>query len=208
MLITTSKVSTQTRQEGLEDSSRIVSVVDGRQLVDLCQEYEVGFKAEYKFDKSFLKTRDVEEISPPSEPSRSVPSDLTEILTKSIGESFERLGRTPIYKSASKTILARWSQRYPRKGQNYWYGLTSKDIASVDEYGVTHFAYVCDDVGAIVIPARDMLSHVNSGKLGRTPKEGKLRHYHIQFGERGAGLEWVMKNGAREEVSRFLQKKR
>ena len=206
LLISTSRVSSQTRQEGLEDSSRTVFVIDGRQLVDLCQEYEVGFKTEYRFDRSFLRPLNVEETSPPPELTSGAPSNLESLLSKSLGRKFERLGKSPIYKGLDMTLLARWSQKYPRHDLNYWFGLTPRDLSSVEEYGVTGFAYVCGDDGVVIIPAKEMLLRTTSGKLGRSPREGDLRHYHIQFGQKGDKFEWIMKDGARGDVSKYFHR--
>jgi hypothetical protein len=204
LLITTCRVSHQTRQEGLTDSAGVVLVIDGRQLVDLCRELGVGFKPEFRFDKGLLFPPVTDEVVPEPIVLKRFPLDLGEILGKSLGASFDRLGRSPIYRSKDMAILARWSQRYPRKDQNYWYGLTLKDLASVEEFGVSGFAYVCGDIGTILIPVKEMLAHVNSGKLGHSTKDGNLRHYHMQFGERGKEFEWVMKNGVRENVSKYF----
>ena len=203
LLITTAKVTAQTRQDGLMDPSRIVSVIDGRQLVYLCQKYEVGFKKDYQFDPSFLETAPEEGVPPSQAPPKDVPNDLTLLLTKSIDEKFERIGRTPIYKSKDKTIIARWSQRYPRRGQNYWYGITAKDISSIQENGLTHFAYVCDNIGTVLIPVQTMLSKISANELGRTPKEGDLRHYHISFSDSNDGLMWTFREGRTESVAEF-----
>ena len=55
LLITTGRISSRTRQEAVADPTRIVSVIDGSQLLELCTEFEVGVKKESSFDKSFLK---------------------------------------------------------------------------------------------------------------------------------------------------------
>lgn len=172
LLITTAKVTAQTREDGLRDPSRIVSVIDGSQLVYLCQKYEVAFRKDYQFDASFLEGSHAEDSPPSQLPPREFPRDLTELLTKSIGEKFERIGRTPIYKTKSKIVIARWSQRYPRKGQHYWYGLKAKDISSIQENELTHFAYVCDNVGTVLVPVDVMLSKIQADDLGRTLREG------------------------------------
>lgn len=204
LLITTSKVTAQTREEGLRDPSRVVSVIDGGQLVYLCQEYEVGFRKDYEFDAAFLEPAQTPDSPPSGEPPKGMPTDLTDLLTESIDEKFERLGRTPIYKSKDKTLIARWSQRYPRKGQNYWYGLTAKDVSSIEENALTHFGYVCDGVGTVLIPVGVMLSKIQNNELGRTPKEGNLRHYHISFAESDKGLIWTQKAGKSESVQQFF----
>jgi hypothetical protein len=204
LLITTARVSPQTREEGLKDPSRIVSVIDGKGLVALCVKYGVGFKTEYRLDKSFLEPKAPVEEPPEPLPSMQVPSDLAEILKKTLGESFERVGRSSLYKSPSKTVVARWSQRYPRKDQNYWYGLTSKDIDAIEGYGVTHYAYVCGNAGTILIPVSQMLTHIKEGQLGRTPREGELRHYHIAFSDLNGRYTWLLKEGKKQDTQEFF----
>lgn len=204
LLITTARVTAQTREEGLRDPSRIVSVIDGGQLVYLCQEYEVGFRKNYQFDASLIEAPRGGDSPPPIEPPKVVPRDLTELLSKSIGEEFERVGHTPIYRSAEKTVLARWSQRYDRKTENYWYGLTAKDIESIEEDSLTHFAYVCGSLGIVLLPVGVILAQINDEKLGGTIKNGSLRHYHILFVESNDGMLWVMKEGKTENVGRFF----
>lgn len=204
LLITTGRVSARTREEGLKDPSRIVSVIDGRQLAELCAKYAVGVRKEYHFDTTFLKPKvDSGELREPT-PSKTFPKDLSEILTNAGKEHFERVGRTSIYKSHSKTLISRWSQRYKRKGQNYWYVLTAKDLESIRNYGITHFAYVCSDVGVVFLPVKIVLRNVKAGNLGRTPKEGQLRHYHISFEEDKGRFKWVLRNGVRENVEKFF----
>jgi len=204
LLVTTGKVSSKTREEGLKDPSRIVSVIDGSQLVELCTEHEVGVKREYHFDTSFLRPKIKFEEPLEPVPSRTFPRDLSEILTTAVGETFERVGRTSIYKSHSTVVIGRWSQRYERKDQNYWYGLTSRDLASIRSHGITHFAYVCSDVGVVLLPTRIISKPVETGTLGRTPKEGPLRHYHIQFKDDKGELKWVLRNGVQESVEEFF----
>jgi Restriction endonuclease len=203
LLITTARVTAQTRQDGLRDSSRVVSIIDGSQLVYLCQKYEVAFRKNYQFDSSFLNPH-AEESVPRPETTSEAPSDLTALLTDSIGEKFERLGRTPIYKSINKTVIARWSQRYPRKGQNYWYGLTARDVASVSENGIAYFAYVCDGRGTVLLPVEIVMSKIQDNSLGRTPSEGSLRHYHISFSESGGDLSWLFREGKSESIKSYF----
>lgn len=204
LLITTAKVTAQTREEGLRDPSRVVSVIDGGQLIYLCQEYEVGFRKDYQFDASFLDSTRASDSPPTSEPPKAVPADLQDLLQRSTGEKFERIGRTPIYRSRDKVVIARWSQYYPRTGQNYWYGLTAKDIAAVQENGLTHFAYVCDGVGTAMIPVQVMMSKIKESLLGQTLKEGRLRHYHISLSDSEGGLEWMQKAGKKENIQRYF----
>jgi hypothetical protein len=204
LLITTARVSPATREDGISDPSRIVSVIDGENLVKLCQKYEVGFKAEYRFDKSFLEPEEMQEkvVATPSYSSHA-PSDLSELLKQSLGEDFKRVGNSVIYKSPSKTVIARWSQRY-KKSQDYWWGLHAKDLEAIEDYGVTHYAYICGKVGTILIPASIMEKYAEEGRFARTPREGDLQHYHIAFTDRKGKLEWMMREGRREEAQQFF----
>lgn len=53
-----------------------------------------------------------------------------------------------------------------------------------------------------------VIAAANSGKLGHSAKDGILRHYHIQFGEKGGKFEWVMRSGQREDVTGYFHKLR
>ena len=203
LLITTGKVSSRTREEGLKEPGRVVSTISGSDLAKMCARYQIGIKPEYNFDKSFLKPKtDVGEPEP--SPAEAVPHDLSKILTLALGEAFERVGRTPLHKSKSKMLIARWSQRYKRKGQNYWYGLTSRDIESVENHNLTHFAYVCAKTGVALLSVSMVMKHVQADTLGKSPKVGPLRHYHIQFDDSKGELKWILKNGVRESIEQFF----
>ena len=117
LLVTTGRVSSKTREYGLDDASRIISIIDGSDLVELCAEYEVGARKEYQFDNSFLAPEIIEEtpIEIESTPS-SYPRNLSDFLTKSLNEKFTKVGNLPLYKSDNKSVIARWSQRYERQG--------------------------------------------------------------------------------------------
>ncbi len=200
LLFTTAKVSTQTSQESIADPDRVVSIIDGKKLIELCKKYGVGVKTEYKIDLSAIE---FEEPVPPqlSEPeSRTVKDMLTEYL----GENFDRLGKSSIYKSSSKTVIARVSQRYERADSNYWYGTTQKDIERVTEYQITHFAYICLNFGVVLIPAQVIMMEIRRSNLGASmTKEGQIRHYHVQFYERDEAMFWNLK-GRDKDISEFL----
>jgi Restriction endonuclease len=207
MLVTTGKVSQKTREEGLENKDRVVAVIDGKALVDLCQRYSVGFKTEYKFDKSFLTPETESEAPPEPEIAHDAPDDLSELLARSLGLEYQRVGRTTLYKNVTsgRPIVARWSQKYKRKSQNYWYGIRPGDISSVEENGVTDFAYVLDNEGVVLLPSHFMLSKIRNGDFGRSDsKTGALRHFHISFVGREGHYEMVMKEGRRENVEQMF----
>lgn len=204
LLITTARVTAQTREDGLKDPSRIVSIIDGDQLIELCKKYHVGILPEYHVDVGFLKEEEVRDVPHLIEPLKSAPGDLVSVLSNSLGEKFQRIGRTTLYKGASKTLVARWSQRYPRRSKNYWYVLSSRDLSSPKEYGVTHFAYVCGDSGTALFPTSVIENHVTDGKLPRTMEDGALRHYHIEFRDSDNGLEWILKDGIRENIQLYF----
>lgn len=105
LLITTAKVSSKTRQEGLSDSSRVISIVDGQSLIDLLNRYDVGVKTNYQIDLSFLEMEET-----PSEVPGASEITPQEMLSESLREDFRRLGTSPIYKSQSKIVIARSSK--------------------------------------------------------------------------------------------------
>ena len=83
LLITTAKASDNTRKEGISDASRVISVIDGEGLIDLCKEFGVGVKINYLVDLSFLKEEEVTpEIPDMSEMSEKTPMEM---LTKTLG---------------------------------------------------------------------------------------------------------------------------
>jgi hypothetical protein len=205
LLVTTGMISPKTREEGLKDPGRIVSTISGLNLVELCRKFGIGVKTEYNFDKSFLVQKGELETPEPST-AKTYPEDLSKILSDAMEETFARVGRSAIYKSRSKTLIARWSQRYQRKDQNYWYVLTPRDLESIKDYNLTHFAYICSDVGVVLFEKSIILQHVQNDSLGRSPKIGPVRHYHIQFKGNGTEIEWVLKNGVRENILNYFHR--
>ena len=203
LLITTSRVSSDTREDGIRDLSRIISVIDGEQLAELCVKYEVGVKKEFSFDPSLLRPKTEPEEKPELPLPTTYPRDLSPILTTALGEKFEKIGRKPIYKSRSKNVIARWSQKYEREGQDYWYGLTTSDIEDIENYDITHFAYVCADNGVVLLLVTDVEQRIRDDELLRTPSEGPLRHYHILFVEENGEIMWILKTGIRENVQEY-----
>jgi len=129
LLITTARASSGTHEEGLSDRSRVISIIDGPSLIDLCKKYRVGMKPHYVIDLSSIQE---EEVTPPTV---VVPEITTQqILKESLQEDFSRIGTSSIYQSQSKTVIARYSQRYDRPDINYWYGTTAKDLERVPRY--------------------------------------------------------------------------
>lgn len=201
LLITTAKVSSKTRQEGLNDSSRVISVIDGQGLIDLCTKYGVGIKTNYQIDVSFLEE---EEISP--EVPEVSEKTAQEMLTETLGEEFRRLGTSPIYKSESKTVIARSSKFYNRKGDNYWYGTKAVDMERVTKYGVSHFAFICATQGVVLIPRKILFREIESDNLNKsTTKEGQLMHYHIHIYEMDGSLFWRLKR-ENKKIDKFFFK--
>jgi len=204
LLVTTARASGKTLQEGLSDPSRVISVIDGHTLIELCKKYEVGVKPDYRIDLSSIEK---EEITTPEAPA---PSEKTpeQMLSESIGERFSRLGKSSIYKSKSKIIVARISQRYDRADTNYWYATTAKDLERVKKYQITHFAYICSDKGVVLIPTRTMLQEVKRDSLFKsTHEDGQLSHYHIKFLEKNGSMHWKLKKGYKKVDSLFYADK-
>jgi hypothetical protein len=169
LLIMTAKTSRNTREEGLSDSSRVISVIDGEGLIDLCKEFGVGVKTNYKIDLSLL--HEEEEIIPEIP---EIPDKTTkEMLTVTLTEDFVRLGTSPIYKSKTKTVIARTNKYYDRKSINYWYGTKAIDFPRVRKYSVTHFAFICATKGVVLIPKKMMLQEIEKDNLRKSiTKEG------------------------------------
>ena len=127
------------------------------------------------------------------------------ILSNSSGENFKKI-HSSIYQSESKKVIARFSKYYERSGQNYWYALTSRDIEFIEDYNITHLAYICANSGVVFLPVELMLTHIDNGDLTRTPSEGPLRHHHIIFSEEGNQMMWVQKNGVRVNIEKHYRR--
>lgn len=205
LLVTTGRVSARVREFGVEDSSRVISIIDGSQLVELCIEYEVGVRKEYLFDSAFLlpEVDDETPIEIVSTPSK-YPRDLSEILTSGLNEEFTKIGNLPLYKGEKSLVIARWSRRHEKQALNYWYGLKARDLQLEKQYSITHFAYVCAREGILLLPHRLVLSHINNENLTKTEKDGKLIHYHMKFREEEGQLIWIVSAGILENVERYL----
>jgi hypothetical protein len=191
LLITTAKVTDTTLEERLADTSRIVSIIDGEKLIELCKNYEIGVRREYRVDLSAIV---VEEEALPPQMSEPGTRTIQEMLTVSLGEQFTRIGTSPIFKSPTKTVIARISQRYDRTDSNYWYGTTPKDLERAKEFQVTHFAYVFSNFGVMLIPTNELVTEINRNNLPVSlSAEGQIRHFHIQFYERPNAIYWNLK---------------
>jgi hypothetical protein len=200
LLVTTARASGKTLQEGLSDPSRVISVIDGTTLIDLCKKYEVGVRPDYCIDLSSLEK---EEITAPEVPATSE-IDPEQMLSESLGERFSRLGKSSIYKSKSKMVIARISQRYDRADTNYWYATTAKDLDRVTKYQITHFAYICSDKGVVLIPTKTILQEVKRDSLFKsTYEDGQLSHYHIKFLEKEGSMHWKLRKGYKNVANLF-----
>ena len=201
LLITTARASDNTRKEGLSDASRIISVIDGQGLIDLCKEFGVGIKTNYMIDLSFLDEEDATPELP--EISEKTPKEM---LTETLGEEFSRLGTSPIYKSETKTVIARTSKRYEQKYAGYWYGTKAVDLIRVKKYSITHFAFICATTGVVLIPKKVMLKEIEKYNLRQSnTKEGKLIHYHIHFFEKEGSMFWRLKT-EKQNIDQFFVK--
>jgi hypothetical protein len=204
LLITTGKVTETTRQSGIEDPSRVVSVIDGKKLAELCKQYKVGVREHFDVDLSSLE----EELapSPPEQPGEETATDV--VLSRALGESFERIGNSPIFKSQTRILLARYSQYYREKSSNYWYGVTPKDLERVKEYHVNAFAFVCDEKGVVLLDVDELKSRIEGGFLWRSPAEGTdLRHFHILLRVMDGKMVWQLKGSNVDVTSRYYPMK-
>jgi hypothetical protein len=200
LLVTTARASSKTLQEGLSDPSRVISVIDGTTLIDLCKKYEVGMRTDYRIDLSGLEKEEITASEAPI--TAEINPEL--ILTESIGERFSRLGKSSIYKSRSKTVIARISQRYDRADTNYWYATTAKDLERVKKYKITDFAYICSDKGVVLIPTKTILQEVKRDSLFKsTYEDGQLSHYHIKFLEKDGSMHWKFRKGYKNVANLF-----
>lgn len=83
------------------------------------------------------------------------PRDLSQYLSSVLSECFVKIRNQPIYRSKTKTVIARWSKKHEKavRAYPYWYGLKVPDIDRTSEYRVTHFAYICENEGLVLFPA-------------------------------------------------------
>jgi hypothetical protein len=95
------------------------------------------------------------------------------------------------------------SQRYNKPDSNYWYGTTPKDLERVNEFNVTHFAYICSSDGVVTIPVQVLKKEIKADNLDTTIKDGRVRHYHIRFRKRKGSMYWTLKTGDRNIDSFF-----
>ena len=142
-----------------------------------------------------------------SESSR-YPRDLSRYLTVALGEKFVKIGNIPIYKSESKTVIARWSKKHDKniRAIPYWFGLKVPDITRINEYGITHFVFVCDDEGLILLPTEIIQGRIYNNELLESLKNGLLLHYHIQFDVENGQMMWILKTGIRQNVKKYYYK--
>jgi hypothetical protein len=201
LLITTARVTNATLQERIADTTRVVSIIDGNKLIELCKNFEIGAKREYKVDLSAIR---IEEQPMPPQLVKPGERTVLEMLTETLNEQFTRIGTSSIYKSPTKTVIARISQRYDRADSNYWYGTTPKDLDRIREFRVTHFVYVFSNVGVMLIPTAEMLEAVNRNNLPVSlDADRQVRHYHIQFYERDGDIYWNLK-GRNKVVTQYF----
>lgn len=203
LLITTGRVTNATLQERFVDPTRMVSIIDGNKLIELCKNFEIGVKREYSVDLSAIV---IEEQPLPPQVAEPGARSIQEMLIETLDEQFVRIGTSSIYKSPTRTVIARISQRYDRTDSNYWYGTTPKDLERIREFRVTHFAYVFSNVGVMLIPTTEILEEVNRNNLPVSLNaDRKVRHFHIQFYERNEAIYWNLK-GRNKDVTMHFQR--
>ena len=202
MLITTGRVTSSTRALGLDEAGRQVAIIDGANLIELCKKYGVGIRKDYQIDLTTIKQQADLFTGGEKQLSSSVTvglvsRDLISVegsLRTALGGDYHRIGNTILYTNPEKNeiLIVRSSQYYDRGWSNYWYGITPKDLERVDQYGVTHFAFICDVNGIVLITASELLKEISDGSLNRTPSEGALRHYHIHLEEKDGSIYWKL----------------
>lgn len=210
LLVTTARVSSTARAEGQSQTDRIVNIIDGQQLVSLCTQYNVAAKktVEYHFDSNYIPQPEESTVELVAEVSTESinPRDKSDLLYQIFGDPFTKIGNTSIYSGGNRRIIARWSKRYSRETQTFWYGLTLRDISNVEDYGVTHFGYFCSNEGIVVFQEHKIKDYIDRDVLLKTLKQnGDLRHYHIYFAEDEGHLFLIMKGGQRENIDDFYR---
>lgn len=73
ILITTARVSTRTiDEEALKDHSRIILVIDGERLIELCKDSRIGVVEKYDIDEEYFSRVEVTDEEPDTEETRLV----------------------------------------------------------------------------------------------------------------------------------------
>lgn len=73
ILITTARVSTRTiEEEALKDHSRIILVIDGERLIELCKDNRIGVVEKYDIDEEYFSRVEVTDAEPDTEETRLV----------------------------------------------------------------------------------------------------------------------------------------
>lgn len=289
ILITTARVSSKTiEEEALMDMSRIVLVIDGQKLIQLCKDKGIGVLAKYELDEDYISKLETSEPGPietefvgtklitlndirarilriPKELKQLIQGkseivlhfddgtkqslkldkqgnylggvtpiyhkyglidadgnphemfsewqvvedgvlvrfkkaeyeerpNIVGILEGIFGHKFTRLPGTSVFAGNGHSFLCRYSKRYPGD-INYWYGITPKDIAMMEQKEVDNLAFFCSTAMVAFIDRDSFMKQI--GNLNVTETEaGEVRHYHIQLKEAEQGLLWVLKGRA------------
>jgi len=130
---------------------------------------------------------------------------LTHLNSISV-KKFEKIPRVPIYKNNSMKIIVRWSKKHDPniRAIPYWFGLKAVDMERIQTYEITYYTFVCEKVGIIFLPIDEVLFRINNDELLKTPLEGPLQHYHIQFDDRNGIMEWYLKKDLRINVNKYF----
>ena len=100
-------------------------------------------------------------------------------------------------------ILARWSQKYEREDSYYWYGLSARDIEDINNFELTHFAYLGAYDSVFLLPLQVIRDKVRNDELNATYKDDNLRHYHIHIVIKDEKYWWNLKSGEKEDLSPY-----
>lgn len=130
-------------------------------------------------------------------------SSILAYLNQVSSEKFQKISREPIYQCNSMNIIARWSQRYDPRIRKipYWFGLKAVDLERIQTNEIVYYAFICEDAGVIFLPIDVVLLRIENDELLKSPLEGPLLHYHVQFDDRHGVMEWYLKSGSRVNVN-------
>jgi hypothetical protein len=122
ILITTASVSRKSvEEEALKDVSRLVLVIDGEKLIDLCKEYEIAIVKQYEIDKDYISKIEKKEKTKGT-------GGVNIIATKFVTENDIRakILRLP------KDIKGKIGET---KNINLYFDETTKDVFNIDKTG-------------------------------------------------------------------------
>lgn len=145
ILITTCRVSSKTiEEEAMKDPSRIVLVIDGERLIELCKSKRIGVLEKYIIDEDYLSKLEVSETEPEPAETKIIGSKL--ITQNDIKARILRIPKeVKLFIADQESVVVHWEdgKKQPltidQQG-NYLGGVTGayKQFGLIDASGTPH----------------------------------------------------------------------